>query len=195
MNKLNETLNTYEKDVDRYIQKLEFPLPKKELDNFIGLLNGKKILDAGCGAGRDSKYFFDKGLDVIGIDMSKNMISAAKKRANANFLVMDIRKTDFSDEFFDGIWCCNTLLHLNKINLGTVINEFRRILKKGGILFIATKYGEGKIAKKSEKGTKYFFLYQENYLKGIFQNQGFEIMSIKKYKQRDEDFIDIILKK
>lgn len=195
MNKLNKTLETYEKDVERYTQKLEFPLPKKELDYFINLLKGKKILDAGCGAGRDSKYLFDKGLDVIGIDMSKNMIIAAKNRADADFEVMDIRKTSFPSKFFDGIWCYNALLHLNKHDLQMTIDEFKRILKNKGILFIATRHGEGEIAKKSVKGTKYFFLYQEDYLKSILERIGFEIILIKKYRQKGEDFIDIILKR
>ncbi|MBU1974807.1 MAG: methyltransferase domain-containing protein, partial [Nanoarchaeota archaeon] len=102
MDRLNETIRTYDKDVDRYIHKLEFDLPKEELEKFIGLLKGKKVLDAGCGAGRDSKYLSEKGLDVIGIDLSKNMIKAAKERAKAEFHVGDIRNTNFGDASFNG---------------------------------------------------------------------------------------------
>jgi len=110
--KLEETLDTYNKDVERYVQKLEFPLPKTELDMFIEMLSGKRVLDAGCGAGRDSAYLSEQGLEVIGIDMSEGMLEAAKQRAKADFRYMDVRETKFQKNYFHGIWCYNTFLHL-----------------------------------------------------------------------------------
>ena len=192
-NKLSETVGTYEKDVDRYVKKLEFPLPKKELDDFINLLKGKDVLDAGCGAGRDSKYFVEKGLNVKGIDLSENMLAAASKRVDSNFSIGDVRRTNFPDQFFDGVWCYNTFLHLDKKDLRTTIAEFKRVLKNEGILFVATKYGEGEVVKQSEKGVKHFFLYKEDYLKNIFEEFGFEVKSVNRYKQGAEDFIDMVL--
>ena len=50
----------------------------KYIDKFLQCLNGKKILDVGCGTGRDCKYIEQKGYDVIGIDISKEMLKIEK---------------------------------------------------------------------------------------------------------------------
>ncbi len=196
MGELNETIETYDKDVERYLNKLEFPMPIEDLDGFAVLLKGKRILDAGCGAGRDAVYFAEKGFNVIGIDLSKEMLEAAKKRANADFRVGDVRKTGFDDDSFDGVWCYNTLLHLDKEDVHAALKEFARILKSEGILFIATKQGKGKIAKEGDKGIKHFYHYEKEDFLDLFREIGFELIKSKSYpRKNDEVFIDLILRK
>lgn len=194
MSKLDETIETYENDVARYVQTLEFPLPRTDLDYFISLLSGNKVLDAGCGAGRDSEYLFSNGLDVTGVDMSKNMLAAARKRTCAKFEIGDIRKTRFKDNFFQGIWCYNTLLHLNQEDIQETGNEFQRILKNRGFLYVATRCGAGEISKESGMGIKHFFLYQEENLREVFESVGFETVFSKKYVRADQSFVDIVFR-
>ncbi|MBI2598308.1 MAG: class I SAM-dependent methyltransferase, partial [Candidatus Diapherotrites archaeon] len=64
-----------------------------------------KILDIGCGPGRDAKYFSEQGLDVTGIDLTSNFVKMASKNVpNATFKHMDMRSLDFPEDTFDGIW-------------------------------------------------------------------------------------------
>lgn len=195
MDELTETIRTYDKNVGQYVHELEFPAPVEELDEFIRLLNGKKVLDAGCGAGRDSNYLSENGFEVTGIDLSEGMLSAAKEIVEASFLVKDIRDTGFPDEFFDGVWCYNVLLHQNATSLKSAVREFNRILKCGGLLFVSTKQGESGTPEKIHEYEKYYFLYSETYLKDAFQENGFEILSIRKHNHEDEEFIDILMRK
>jgi 2-polyprenyl-3-methyl-5-hydroxy-6-metoxy-1,4-benzoquinol methylase len=51
--------------------------------------SGERVLDAGCGHGRDSEFFHEKGLNVTGIDISEELIDIARERSEANFEVMD----------------------------------------------------------------------------------------------------------
>lgn len=195
MTELEKTIETYDVDVDRYLTKLEFPTPEEDLGKFIALLTGKRILDAGCGAGRDSKYFVDNGYDVIGIDMSEGMLEAARKRTRAKFLLGDVRRTEFRDSF-DGVWCYNTLLHLDESDFKSALNEFYRLLVDDGVLYIATLEGEeGKFAKRSEKGVKYFYPYTREHTKSMIEDLNFELIDVKPYQRKDQNFIDYIVKK
>ena len=54
---------------------------------------------------------------------------------------MDLRKLDFKDKSFDGIWCCASFIHLPKKYAENVLKEFNRILKEPGILFLGLKEG------------------------------------------------------
>ena len=50
------------------------------IDYFLQSLEGTKILDVGCGNGKDCKYILQKGFDINGIDLSKGMLEIAKER-------------------------------------------------------------------------------------------------------------------
>ena len=75
------------------------------IDFFIQNLKGTEILDVGCGPGRDAKYFSDHNLKVTGVDLSDRLLNiASKKVPGAKFIQMDMRRLDFSENAFDGIW-------------------------------------------------------------------------------------------
>lgn len=64
---------------------------------------GSRILDVGCGTGHWSRYFSDQGFDVTGVDLSAQMIKAARQKniANSHFEVADGRNLPFKDRSFD----------------------------------------------------------------------------------------------
>lgn len=103
-----------------------------------------KILDAGCGAGRDLKYFKDKGFDVIGIDASENLVDIAKRESNCEVYCKTFEKIEWQNEF-DGIWCCASLLHVAKEDQVAVFSRLCKALKKGGLLYVSFKYGSDEI--------------------------------------------------
>jgi ubiquinone/menaquinone biosynthesis C-methylase UbiE len=112
--------------------------PSKNMQKFTKYLKkGDKILDIGCGSGRDSIFLAKQGFEVWGIDISKEAIKKAKEKfraKNLHFLVGDIKDLKFKDEFFDAVYSGWVLqsIPLKKASL-----EIFRVLKKGGVAFLA----------------------------------------------------------
>lgn len=94
-----------------------------------------RILDAGCGSGFLTVILAELGHDIVGIDISPVMVQCAYETASAlgrrnEYRIMDCSKTDFEDESFDAVICCEVMNHISDVK--SVWLEFRRILKKEG---------------------------------------------------------------
>jgi len=101
----------------------------------------KKILDAGCGTGKDCFYFASRKYEIYGIDLSKEMLKAAyEKFKNGNlkvkFFIEDMRHLHFPNNYFDGVWTTAAIVHLDKNEKEKAIREFYRVLKPNGYLHI-----------------------------------------------------------
>ena len=105
----------------------------------LNLKKNSKLIDIGCGKGRHATYFNKKGMNVVGIDLSKNSIQSAKKNENQKlqFIVHDMRKIFKKNEF-------NIVTNLftsfgyfkNYKDEQNSINAMASNLKKNGILII-----------------------------------------------------------
>jgi len=106
---------------------------------FIDIKKTDKVLDVGCGRGDLLNYIQNKTNNVYGIDISKGNIAVAKRllNKNAKLSIQDItKKTRFPNSYFDIIILTDVIEHIpDKYSL---FIELRRILKKGGIIFIGT---------------------------------------------------------
>ena len=125
------TIDVYNKDAEKLAIKFEKLLElhrRFEFPKFIELLNGKKVLDLGCGAGEHSLFFKEKGLEITAIDLSERMIELCKDKG-INAQVMDIENLEYADQSFDGIWAVTSLLHIPKEGLSKVISKLNAILK------------------------------------------------------------------
>lgn len=110
-------------------------------EKFLSYLKpGGKILDFGCGSGRDTKYFLSKGFEVRAIDGSKKMCEFASQ-----FTGIDVSQLDFLDfdekNQYNGIWACSSILHLNSEELLHVLKNISASLKSDGIFYTSFKYG------------------------------------------------------
>jgi ubiquinone/menaquinone biosynthesis C-methylase UbiE len=174
------TIESYDKTVDDYAHNTDPLHPKEEADKFLSFLKkGASILDIGCGPGRDVKIFSDKGFKVVGIDLSKNMIEAAKKRTvNADFKVMDLMKLEFPDSSFDAEWASAVYLHVPKKDIVKALKEAWRVLKSGGILCTSVKVGEGEVLKVDERyGVKKFWsFFTKDEIEDALEKSGFEVL-------------------
>ena len=104
---------------------------------------GSIVLDAGCAAGRDCQMLATEEYDVTGIDLSKNLLAVAKREnPSLHFDLGDIRALPFTNASFDAIWANAVIHHLTKEDIAKTLKEFCRVLKPGGIIFVATKRGE-----------------------------------------------------
>ncbi len=106
-----------------------------------------KVLDAGCGEGRNLTYCLKNGMDVFGIDQNPEAIQLLKLIAKqykiedieARFQVMKLDKILFPDRTFDVI-ICSAVLHFAKSleHFKRMLSELVRLLKPGGKIFIRT---------------------------------------------------------
>ena len=142
----SQTINVDMQNV--YHPFLEY-LPKAHLSN------QQKILDVGCGSGRDSVFFANQGFEVVAIDGSQKLIDLAKEtdnRVNWQCLRFDeIAKQSWQNQF-TGIWACASLLHVPFDDLPKLLNDLIRCLKSDGILYASFKYGDAE----REKDGRFF---------------------------------------
>lgn len=114
------------------------------LDRFLARLGpNARVLDVGCGAGRDMAWMEERGAHVTGVDISAGMLAQARTIVRGPLLQMDMCHLDFSSGSFDGVWCCASLLHLPKAQAPVALNEMRRILAERGVLYVGVQEGEG----------------------------------------------------
>jgi SAM-dependent methyltransferase len=148
----------------------------------MGLLpkNGR-ILDLGCGPGRDAKVFADQRFHVIGIDFSPTMIAAARACApQVTFHVMDIESLDFPPNSFDGVWANCSLLHVPKRSIPAVLQNIAAILKSKGIFYLALKLGDaGEVLEKDTRyngAEKFWSYFEQEELAGLLADAGFIVL-------------------
>lgn len=138
---INKTLNYYDQNADIFVQGTVSVDFKETQDKFLQALSGKKILDFGCGSGRDTKYFMESGLDVTAIDGSQKLCKRASEYTGIQVKHMMFQDLDEVD-CYDGIWACSSILHLPKDELKAVFNKMGRALKLNGIIYTSFKYGD-----------------------------------------------------
>jgi len=186
----NEVIESFNKFAEQYADITFSNILQYELNRFISLIPSEgKILDLGCGGGRDVQYFADFKLETIGIDASIKLIDEAKKRVNGNFEVMDMRNLTFKDEEFNGVWAQDAISYVTKEDAINVLKHVSRILKKGGVFFISVRKGSDEILILHEKLGKNEVMvgfYEINELEALLREAGFEI--INTYIQDGNDF-------
>ncbi len=110
-------------------------------NRFTALLpQGGSVLDFGCGSGRDTLFFLEKGFQVEALDGSAALCEKARQLTG-----IQIQHRCFQDltdrEIFDGIWACASILHVKKTGLKSIIIKMREALKPRGIIYTSFKYG------------------------------------------------------
>lgn len=157
---------------------------EKYIDQFLQSLEGKNVLDAGCGNGRDYKYINQKGFNVKGIDLSKEMLVIAKKMVpKVDFEVMDITNITYSDNSYDGIISNCSFFHIPVEELPKTLNSFSKILKPNGKLLLILQEGlcEAMIEEPFRKGVYIYINYfSVKQISELLLKHGFEIDSILK---------------
>ena len=196
----NNTIESFNKFAEQYADFTFLNLLQYELNRFIALIpKNAKILDVGCGSGRDVHYFIDYKLTPIGIDASEELIKEAKKRVpEGNFLKMDMLNLSFEPFKFDGIWALDYISYIKKDSIPEILNNFNKILKQEGILFISVRQGEGEKLISHEKLNKEEILihfYSQLEIEDLIKQANFEILN--SYLEEGEHFtwINIFSKK
>ena len=97
---------------------------------------GSKLIEIGCGSGRDAALAIQDGYDVIALDGSENLLKEIPKRhpelAGKLYFAILPAKLDFQDGYFDGFYSVACLMHFSEEELKETLIEIKRIIKPSG---------------------------------------------------------------
>lgn len=153
------------------------------------LVDEKRILDIGCGAGTLSFYMASKGNNVVGIDISSRVISVCKLNAknlnlekNVNFKVVDFLKARI-DKHFDLVLCSEVLEHLVDDHLA--LQKIFDNLKQSGLVFISAPSRNAPLLRlgflrKFDEKVGHLRRYGLNQIVDLLRNQKFKILEARK---------------
>ena len=157
----NNTLSFYNTHAQNFINNTVNVEFAETQDKFLKYLPERgHILDFGCGSGRDTKYFIEKGYLVDATDGSEELCKLASVYAGINVKCMLFNELD-ETAVYDGIWACSSILHLSHIDLKNVFYRMIKAVKSGGYIYTSFKYGtfEG------ERNGRYFTDFTEETFK------------------------------
>jgi SAM-dependent methyltransferase len=131
--------NGYDRIYKKYDSYYGISMNRRELADFLKLIPKRStVLDIGCGSGRVTKFLTDHDLNVVGIDISRNMLKLAKQKApGAEFYRQDMRKLDFPKESFDGALALYSIIHVPRKYHSGIFKKIYRALKPKGIALIS----------------------------------------------------------
>jgi SAM-dependent methyltransferase len=146
---LQSTRDGYDLTAAMYADRLhdhlsERPLDRAMLAGFAELVGRNGVVaDVGCGTGAASRMLADAGLDVLGIDLSPNMIAEAQRlNPDLAFRVGSMTDLEFGDGHFDALCAWYSVIHVPDDLLPQVFSEFRRVLRPGGWALVAFQVGD-----------------------------------------------------
>ena len=163
---------------------------------FSFFLKRGRILDFGCGSGRDSRHFLSRGYEVEAWDGSEVMCRLASA-----YTGLEVKQRRFEEldavECFDGIWACASILHLERRFLPEIFLRMERALRPGGFIYASFKFGE----EEGWRGERYFTCFtQRSMMAFVDKLPSLETVSIWTSSdclrgREDEKWLNVMLKK
>lgn len=191
------TLEFYDENANNFAVNTQNVNFKRIQDRFANQIRtGGRILDFGCGSGRDTKYFMERGFCVDAVDGSEKICEIASTFTGSPVRKMLFQELDAVD-LYDGIWACSSILHLPKTELKGVLGKMCRALKLDGIIYTSFKYGKFE----GIRNGRYFTDFTEeiffDFLKGIpgISLEELWITNDVRPDRGDEKWLNLILRK
>ena len=193
---MNSTIEYYNSHAEAYYDST-YCIELQELyEKFLRYIpeNGR-IVDLGCGSGRDVKWFRDHGYIAYGLDASEELVKISKAKLGIPVEQGFIEEW-ISKEPFDGIWCCGSLMHLD----GKCIDEFFANLKynlaPSGILLFSVKTG---IQTGTDKDGRFFHNYSRNDIVSLANKNKLNIIDMwyskDKLKRKGFNWLNAIMQR
>ncbi len=194
---MDNTLKYYNRNAGQFAREtlsVDFTATQERF--LVKLSAGACILDFGCGAGRDTKYFLDKGYRVDATDGSEELCRMASDYTGIHVKQMLFEELDETEKY-DGIWACSSILHLDKSALKGVLKKMAAALKPEGVIYTSFKYGDFE----GERNGRYFTDFTEElferYIQGIteLQIEEYWITGDVRPGRGEEKWLNLILRK
>ena len=164
---------------------------------FEGLLQpGARVLDFGCGSGRDAKHFLEAGFAVDAVDGSPELCRIASELTGLPVRCMRFEELSAVAEY-DGIWACSSILHVPSVQLPALLAKMAAALKDGGVIYTSFKYGEGE----GMRHGRYFSDFTEDSFASLLEQvpalreEDHWVSSDVRPGRGDEKWLNLILRK
>ena len=153
--------------------------PDELVVSFVTLLKNKnikaRVLDLGCGAGRNLIYTANQGFEAHGVEMSETGLNFTKERLRKRNLEAHVLKGDMNllpyiASCFDVVVCLFTIYHQKLEGIQTTISEAHRVLRKGGVLLANFQSKRSDMYGKGAKVEKNTFIRQNGPEKGVIHH-------------------------
>ena len=193
---MNSTKRYYQNNFQEFYDSTVMADVTPLYEHFVKYLPTKAyILDLGCGSGRDTKAFLDRGYMVDAIDGSEELCALASEYTGIQVRCMDFMAMDDVDRY-DAIWACASLLHVESKQLPEMIGKLCHTLHADGILYMSFKYGDFE----GERDGRFFLdMTPEKFHKLLMCVTGCTIVeewsSVDVRRDRDVEWYNVILKK
>jgi 2-polyprenyl-3-methyl-5-hydroxy-6-metoxy-1,4-benzoquinol methylase len=158
------------------------------------LHNNASILDVGSGTGRDSLYFIKKGHKVTSFDASEALVDFSRE------FLSDVHLATFesfeSDEQYDGIWACASLLHVDRLHIHNIITKYKNMLKIEGVFYMSFKSCEYDYIKDGRQFTCFTVKTLEELINKFNDVKILDLFETQDVRSnRSETWVNIIIKK
>lgn len=170
------TLDYYNKNSEEYFNSTLNVDMTNTYKEFLKLVpEGGKILDLGCGSGRDSMNFMKLGYEVTAVDGSKELAKKASVLLGKEVIVNTFEELELKEKFH-GIWACASLLHIKREDLKIVLNNLYNNLEDNGVFYMSFKYGEKEYV---DDKNRYFNCFTDESIIGFINgNTKFNILDL-----------------
>ncbi|HVA09256.1 MAG TPA: class I SAM-dependent methyltransferase [Acidimicrobiales bacterium] len=147
---------TYDHLADAYAERFLHELDDKPFDrgllvrfaHHVGERSSveRPVCDVGCGPGHIGAFLAERGVSVIGIDLSEGMVAEARRLfPSIDFFPGDMRSLARADASLTAIVCFYALIHIPRADVPLVIREMRRVLVEEGSVLLAVHGGAGSL--------------------------------------------------
>ena len=139
------TLEHYQVDAQQFWEGTRDHDVSQNVEALLDAIGGdgpQRILDFGCGPGRDLRDFRDRGHEPIGLDGSEAFVEMARAFAGVEVWHQNFLELDLLDAGFDGVFANASLFHVPAQELPRVLAELRDCLRVGGVLFASNPRGD-----------------------------------------------------
>ncbi len=165
---MNKTLSYYNSNAEDFFKSTVNADMTAQYQRFEKYLSpGDRILDLGCGSGRDTKHFLEAGYQMKAVDGSEELCQKASEYTGIE--VENIRFQDMAyNNEYHGVWACASLLHLTSAEIEQVMERIKRALLPGGILYTSFKLGDFE----GERNGRYFTDFTEETFRELIDKIG-----------------------
>ena len=182
---VNELRDSYDQVAEEYVARIfheleHKPLDRELLDRFAEEVRGLgPACDMGCGPGHIARYLYQRGVKVLGIDLSPRMVELARELTpGIEFHQGNMSSLPVDDEAWGGIAAFYSIIHIPREAVIHVLQEFRRVLRPNGLLLLAFHQGQEIVHLDELWGKKVsldFIFFQRSEMETYLRVAGFEI--------------------
>ncbi len=198
MDKKKQTIQTYNKSAEAMTEKFnDIGVRTEDVKRGFSFIkkDNPKVVEIGCGNGREAKEILKHTNDYLGIDISEELIKIARKEnPDGKFKVVDLEDFNFSKNI-DIIFSFASLLHSDKDNVKIILDRAYKSLNNQGIFYISLKYDDyQERIIEDEFGIRTYYFYTPELIKELaglkYKTVHIDIQDLKGQK-----WFNIILKK